>query len=71
MEVTMKIQIPNGGFCDDCPCFLTQLDSYAYEESHNWCFYLKKDLNKEVPFDGRKTKKPKRCPAYKEAHSEP
>ena len=64
MKVVMEIEIPEGIYCDDCPCFLEQLNSYAYEESHNWCFYLKRELNKEVPWDGIKTKKPKKCPAY-------
>jgi len=64
MKVIMEIHIPIGRFCDKCPCFLEQLDSYDYEESHNWCFYLKSDLNKEMPFGGKKTKKPKECPAY-------
>ena len=70
MKVTMDIEIPDGKFCDKCPCFLEQLDSYGYEESHNWCFYLKANLNEERAWDDKKTKKPKECPAYREAIKE-
>ncbi len=64
MKTTKELEIPEGKFCNKCPCFLEQVDSYNYEESHNWCFYLGVNLNKEIPLIGKKTKKPKECPAY-------
>ena len=66
MKITINVEIPDGKFCNKCPCFLNQLDSYEYEVSHNWCFYLKTDLNEALHFNGRKTKKPLGCPAYKD-----
>jgi hypothetical protein len=62
MKHNIEIEIPEGKFCDSCPAFLEQLDSFSYEESHNWCFVTKENLNTEIPFN-KKTRKPKSCPS--------
>lgn len=60
----VEVEIPEGKNCRNCPFLQEVLDSYGYEESHNWCAYLKKDLNKEVSYGSRpRIKKLPDCPS--------
>lgn len=60
MKVTVEIP-DNKRECGACPFLQEILDSWGYEESHNWCAYLREDLNKEVPFS-RRVRKHTKCP---------
>lgn len=57
----VEVEIPKGRNCGACLFCQEVIDSWGYEESHNWCAYLKEDLNKDVPYSGW-VKKSKSCP---------
>ena len=54
------VEIPdNKRECGACPFFQEVVDSWGYEESHNWCAYLKENLNEEA---SDRVKKHAKCP---------
>ena len=64
----MKVEviIPGGRYCRGCPLLQTILDSFGYEETHEWCAYLKEDLNTPSEMYAKNIKKHRNCPYFKQ-----
>ncbi len=60
----VDVELPKGKYCTGCAFEQTVIDSWGYEESHEWCSYLLEELPVPTLYK-RLVKKHPKCPTLK------